>query len=90
MDGVTGSNLAQQKVTDVSSDKHRSEHSDFENMLFGRVVQKSQTDEIIDKEILDLELGDDEEMSGSPNEPGSSAMPADNARKGSQQLDQEA
>ena len=48
-------------------------------MLFGRVVQKSQTDEIIDKEILDLDLDADEDMSGSPNESRNRTQPAENS-----------
>jgi len=36
-------------------------------MLFERVVQKSQSDEIIDKEILNLAL-DDEEMGSLPED----------------------
>ena len=35
-------------VISSSGEKVKSNHSDFENMLFDRLVKKSQTDEIID------------------------------------------
>ena len=62
-------------------------------MLFGRVVEKSQNnDEIVDKEILDLELEENESMSGSPKETSqpitSGVKEINNAAK--ENLDQEA
>ena len=48
------------KPTDASSGKAcKSSHSEYENMLFERVVRMSQRDEIIDREILDLEMEDE-------------------------------
>ena len=68
-------------------DKVRSDHSDFENMLFERVVEKSQSDEIIDKEILDLALDDHDEddYSDTPENP-----PGHQRVMSNEQMDQEA
>ena len=58
-------------------------------MLFGRVVEKSQTDEIIDEEILNLNLEDNEDLSGSPEEPSTRNQMNDAAAK-DEELDPEA